>query len=411
MKRGKVIVVGAGLAGLSAAYELSQQEGIDLHVLEGRSEVGGRACTQNINGQSVDFGGFIVYPWYRRFHELIKALKYTHKLKKIPLANLYYDLEGEGILQDDDALQLPLNERMKLWLKTFPKTLIDHDPSQPHLHFFDDLSVKKYLKKLCLKDKEDFYIKLFDTISQGYCYGPIEEYKMAFAAATMRQNILHGDIHGAAYFPSGTQGFAEKIAKAVEAKGGTFHFNTTVKEVSGNKVTTDQGDFFADAILFAKPMEEVEYTHFVTATVEFEETVLVRNDKDWGACFYRDNPKLKAAILSSINLKELYSNKLDRFVNVNVKISKQKIPLSNEAELFEAILSQLESRFHGAKALRIVKMVDWKQAMPIADEKFVEKLNKKQGKGGHYFAGDFLGCPSMETALMTGKRAAEAIFS
>lgn len=411
MKREKVIVIGAGLAGLSAAYELSQKEGIDLHILEKRGEVGGRAYTQSINGQNVDFGGFIIYPWYRHFHELIKELKYTRKLKKIPLANLYYDLEGNGILQEDSVLQLPLNEKIKLWLKTFPKTLIDYDPSKPHLHFFDDLSVKKYLKKLHLNDKEDFYLKLFDTISQGYCYGSIDEYKMAFAAATMRQNILHGDIHSAFYFPSGTQGFSQKIAEAIADKGGTFHFNTTVKKVSGNKVITDQGDFFADAILFAKPMEEVKYTHFITATIEFEETVLVMNDEHWGACFYRNDPDLKAAILSSVNLKELYSNKLDRFVNVNVRISKQKKSPYKQAELFKAISAQLESRFPGAKALRIVKMVNWEQAMPIADEKFVEKLNKKQGKGGLYFSGDFLGCPSMETALMTGKRAAEAIFS
>lgn len=403
----KVIVIGAGLAGLSAAYELSQNPEIELHILEERSKVGGRVCSQKIKGQAVDFGGFIIYAWYTQFHELIEKLHCKSQLKKIPLAGLYYDIEGDGVLQNDAALKLPLNEILSFFLKTFPDLLMESDPSLPHLHRFEDLSIEAYLKKLGLKEKEDFYIKMFDTIAQGYCYGSAKEYKMAFTAATIHQNVLHGDIQRASYFPNGTQVFTEKMVKAIQANSGIFHLNTIMKKVSKNKITTNKGDFSADAIVFAQTPTEVEYTHFLTATVEFEKTIVVENDKNWGACFYHNDSKNKATILSAIHLKQLYSKKLDRCINVNIKISKPS-PKS-EAKLFQEIRSQLEQRFPGNKPLRILKMVEWEKTMPIAKEKFVEKQIENQGKDGHFFAGDFLGCPSMETALMSGKRAAEAL--
>lgn len=409
-KRKKIIIVGAGFAGLSAAYELSQKKGIDLHIFEQESEVGGRAHTEKIKGHAVDFGGFIIYPWYKRFNELIKKLKCKTELKKIPVSTLYYDIEGTGMLKDNLSLKLPLNEIIKLLLKTFPEILIEDDPSLPRLHAFNDVSVKDYLKTLGLKDKEDFYLKLFDTISQGYCYGPVEDYKMAFAAGMIHQNILHGDINSAFYFPSGTQVFAKKLAKKIKSNGGVFHFDTSFKKVSGNKITTNKGVFLADAVIFAHTPAKVKYTHFITATVKFEKAILVNHDENWGACFYRDNPKLNLSILSSINLEKLYPH-MGGHINVNIKISNKKAGSLSEAKLFKAIYSQLEDRFPGANPLKIIKMVNWKKAMPIADEKFVDELLKKQGRKGHYFAGDFTGCPSMETAMMSGKHAADTLMA
>ena len=53
----KVIVVGAGFAGLSAAYEL-QLQGYDVTVLEARERVGGRIWSQTLpNGTVVETGG------------------------------------------------------------------------------------------------------------------------------------------------------------------------------------------------------------------------------------------------------------------------------------------------------------------------------------------------------------------
>jgi oxygen-dependent protoporphyrinogen oxidase len=50
-----VIVVGAGIAGLTAAYQLSKF-GVDVRVLEAAQQIGGRMITDTINGYVIDSG-------------------------------------------------------------------------------------------------------------------------------------------------------------------------------------------------------------------------------------------------------------------------------------------------------------------------------------------------------------------
>lgn len=67
-KKKRIIVAGAGLSGLSAAYELSQR-GYKVTVLEGRERVGGRIFTLKepfLDGQYVELGGELIGDGYKR---------------------------------------------------------------------------------------------------------------------------------------------------------------------------------------------------------------------------------------------------------------------------------------------------------------------------------------------------------
>lgn len=55
LKAKKVVVIGAGLAGLTAAYRL-QMAGVDVDLYEARNRVGGRVFTVNINGNVAELG-------------------------------------------------------------------------------------------------------------------------------------------------------------------------------------------------------------------------------------------------------------------------------------------------------------------------------------------------------------------
>ena len=69
-----VCVVGAGYAGLTAAYRL-QQAGRKVIVLEARNRVGGRSLTAGVkDGGWIDLGGQWVGPTQDRFYALIKEM-------------------------------------------------------------------------------------------------------------------------------------------------------------------------------------------------------------------------------------------------------------------------------------------------------------------------------------------------
>lgn len=69
-----VCVIGAGYAGLAAAYRL-KQAGASVIVLEARNRVGGRSLTAQMKGGGwVDYGGQWVGPTQDRFYALIKEM-------------------------------------------------------------------------------------------------------------------------------------------------------------------------------------------------------------------------------------------------------------------------------------------------------------------------------------------------
>lgn len=81
----KVIVVGAGLAGLSAAHEL-HQAGCEVVVLEAQSKVGGRCKTKHENDFSFDTGAQFFSSFNRNMFKMIKQLNASDNL--IPITGL-----------------------------------------------------------------------------------------------------------------------------------------------------------------------------------------------------------------------------------------------------------------------------------------------------------------------------------
>ncbi|RSN30550.1 oxidoreductase [Amycolatopsis sp. WAC 01416] len=69
----KVVVVGAGLAGLSAARELSRS-GVEVAVFEARDRVGGRLEGGEIKGHPIELGGTWIGDGHSRMYELIDEL-------------------------------------------------------------------------------------------------------------------------------------------------------------------------------------------------------------------------------------------------------------------------------------------------------------------------------------------------
>ena len=112
----KVIVIGGGLAGMSAAYYLLKngRGRYDVTLLESEKHLGGRVLTKKVSGVDVDMGGFMIFPFYRKFKSLVKDLGLKKLLRPIKSNREYYKLKNRGSLVADEKISL---------LKFFPPSL------------------------------------------------------------------------------------------------------------------------------------------------------------------------------------------------------------------------------------------------------------------------------------------------
>ncbi len=144
--RSNVVIIGAGLAGLNAAYQL-KQVGISADVYEARNRVGGRTFSKQIqNGLTVDIGAELINTDHADMLDLVADfdIKLFNKLEdadSLPYPKEAFYFNGvsrtEAELADDlraIAAQIAIDS-----------ALLDED-WDTNAPFFDQLSVADYLE-------------------------------------------------------------------------------------------------------------------------------------------------------------------------------------------------------------------------------------------------------------------------
>lgn len=113
IRQADVIIVGAGLAGLSAALEL-HRHGRSVFVLEAQSRVGGRVLSETRDGIVIDYGAQWISPHQKRIHALLQK----YGLQAAPAyraGNALFALQGKQWLSRSDMPKLPLAARLDLY--------------------------------------------------------------------------------------------------------------------------------------------------------------------------------------------------------------------------------------------------------------------------------------------------------
>ncbi len=89
MTKKRIIILGAGLAGLSSAWHL-QRKGIDCQIFEKEPEVGGLCRSKNINGFTFDYDGHLLHFKHRYSFDLVKSLLGNNLARHKRSAWIYY---------------------------------------------------------------------------------------------------------------------------------------------------------------------------------------------------------------------------------------------------------------------------------------------------------------------------------
>jgi monoamine oxidase len=235
----KVLVIGAGIAGLAAAQKL-QKNGFQVTVLEGRDRIGGRIYTDRSLGFPVDLGA----SWMHGITDNpIGTLAQKGQISIVPTDwdhTLVYDSNGNPISDDDADASLALcqeiREQAKLLAETWEKDLsfaaaVEQILASQTLTPQQSQLVRWWLNcELVLEIGADL-----ESISSWW----VDE-----------GEILDRDDY---LFPQGYDQIIDGLAKNLD-----IHLQQKVTEINyfnyGVSVTTDRGNFTADATIVTLPL-------------------------------------------------------------------------------------------------------------------------------------------------------------
>ena len=426
MKNHRVAIVGAGIAGLTAAYRiLKEKTGATVDIYEAKPNIGGRIQSRIVRGQEIDFGGFLIYPWYEHAHQLFTDLEIADALVKTPLSDIIYFLDDSGIALRESEIPFPIRDGIQIWTKSLFKILQKSDLAAPDLERFDGKTISEYLRSVLeTPGHAGVYETFFDTVNQGYCYGPVDQSKAAFMMPIVRQMQFHGDIRTTSFFGEGAKVLTNHLEREIVALGGVVHCNTPITAISTKALSSASETFDFDSVIFAQnvsyPLYEsllptiqigCTYTTFLTIAVQLPKIPVVGNSQNWGAAFYAPLAESSLQTLSIINLSSLYGEALNGCVMMNIVLRDDAIHAYTESDIARVAQEELQRLFADIQTIEILDSILWEQTMPIAQESFIRAVREAHGKNGIYFAGDFLGAPSIETAIATGDIAATDVLA
>ncbi|HEU0024601.1 MAG TPA: NAD(P)/FAD-dependent oxidoreductase, partial [Thermoleophilaceae bacterium] len=263
MSKHDAVVVGAGLAGLSAARDLAAA-GVDVVVLEARNRPGGRVeQTELADGRLVQLGGEVVGPFHEAYGGVVAELGLT-------LEPSFPDLPGEDtsvlstgrVIGDDFAWMTDADrasyEAAEAAFAKLAGTVDPDDPwSHPDADRLDRLSVGQWLR------------------DQGATPGAVRARDLAMlslSAESVERTSLLADLRKEA--AAGANGFYDyevweclRVAEGsatvplrmAEELGHRVRFATPVTSLrvarTGSQVTTATGERFdCDAVVSAIPV-------------------------------------------------------------------------------------------------------------------------------------------------------------
>jgi len=434
----KIIVIGAGMAGLSAAWRLTRA-GVDVTVYEKSSRVGGRVFTDIVNGTMAEAGAQFIANFYSNTRRIIRDIGLQDEV--IPIAG------HSGIVRDGHLFELRYDVRSALspligtmskikLARVLPQLITHWSNLDIHAlnraHGIDTANLAEYSHRQL---DSDVLEHLLEPVLSGMFYWTPEETSQAMlfillkAGAGMRLLTIRG---GLGRLPS-------EIAKSLN-----IQLNEQVVEVelvdSGRyvcRVATRDGeiDQFADGIVCSIPALEVprlfadlespDRAFFERVTYSSTVSVQIGVNQRmpqavYGIFFPRREPQtryLAAATVESAKYPMQSPSNRDVVGLFSSDLAARKLRGNDQDFILSALLAdlgQLGSAYTLDRAQLFHRGYDWAPAVPHFGAGYFRRLNafkdRQMGRRRVVFAGDYLGGPFIEGAVTSGLDAADQLL-
>ena len=410
MVRPEVIVVGAGLAGLTCARLLHQAK-VKVRVLEASDGVGGRARTDRVEGFLLDRGFqvfLMAYPEPARWLDYA-ALDFR---RFFPGAKVWR--EG-GLHLVADPFRRPLQAAAHVL--------------NPVGSFMDKLHVLDLRQQSLAGSVEDVFHRAQRSSRRyladvGFSDGMVEAFWRPFFGGIFLEKELSTSSRvlefvfrmfatGATVVPArGMGALAEQLAAKLPA--GTVRLGTAVEEVGGHRVRLASGQSeTCDAVVVAtdapaaegllpgmppRAMNAVTCLYFAAERPPVRGPYLVLNGEGRG-------PVNNVAVMSEVS--PAYAPEGQALVSVSV-VGPVEAPETLEARVREQLTEWFGGEVAGWRHLRTYVLPHALPAQP--PESFAEPHRRVRLSPGLYVCGDYRENGSIDGAMASGRRAAEAFL-
>jgi len=227
-----VIVVGAGLSGLSAAIYL-RKFGNQVIVLEASDRPGGRVATDNIDGFLCDRGFQLINTRYPELRALgvVDEIDWIYAPRSVDVSFLNRTVTlgdpREGIRGIFDSATGTLQEKLKL-----AKFLVSSDDGSSSIGY-----------QLKLAGLGTFYERVLKPFLTGVFLADPEQID-----SRIGRKLIQHFVTGA---PALARSGAAQLSRTLAARVDDIRYNVTVEEIEGTTVETSAGTFDARAIIVA----------------------------------------------------------------------------------------------------------------------------------------------------------------
>ena len=436
MSKAKVVVIGAGIAGLVAAYTLKKR-GIQVTVLESESRVGGRMKTEKLSGHDIDQGAQFLSSSYSHLLPLIKELGMeqsvvgvapwtgfvrggeVRRVRSDKLSSLLWS----GVLKWDEWLHLILQGVKLIWSVRGFQT-----GNYSSWHQIDDQDASEWVAEYFGTNVREY---LFEPFFQGLYFQSLEGMSRALVLAIISLGISRPKT---LVLKGGMESLTRALAAALQPN---LVLSASVRSLNvsdkGVLCCTDRETFEADQVILATSANVAKNLYVQAGDIEkrlmnttYGPGILISiviKDKSW-----RDQPSMKGIYglliprseRKSIASVAIESAKHENWESpgeiLNVMLSGEKsVEMLDrpDDQILASILPELEKYFLNLTELSYSTHIRrWKAAMPmspIGRSGLINEYRNQKGAQRIILAGDYMGMPYVDSAAETGLWAASQI--